>query len=356
MTEQRDHRNANIKKNGKWWEQCTPHYYPFAYLKLAEERGFATKELLKKAGLSEEILTRPERSISFAELSCIVAVVIEAIGIESIGLEVGWRLPPTAFGNVGYALLCSKTLREALHTLKRFWHLVATGIFLHIEESNNRVEVQLTLHDSTPDIYRPVVIECSLTSFYRGIQIMQPNALDQCEIWFATPKPFYSERVIEKLGNVNFGMSINKIIMPVSSMDLSLEMYNPTGLKFAIEQCEREESLSGLSSDGLKPKVEKELTPGANGYGYPRFEDICERLHMTERTLRRKLQSEGCKYQTLLEDARRRDSVLFLDRNNLEIQQIAQLLGYDNPANFTRAFRKWTGQTPSQYREARNRR
>jgi len=65
------------------------------------------------------------------------------------------------------------------------------------------------------------------------------------------------------------------------------------------------------------------------------------------------LQMQGVSYQGLLEEARRRDALVLLEKPNIEIQKIAELLGYNNPANFTRAFKEWTGRTPSQFRAIR---
>lgn len=340
------------KIDHKWWDQATPHYYPSAYLNYAEERGFDAKELLKKSHLPEDFLSQPERTITFAEFQNIVINVVESVGLDALGFEIGWRLPPTAFGNLGYALLCSENLNQALQLINRFWHLIAPGVFLKIEEKDQAVEVEITTHSSTPELFKPVTIECSLTSFFRGIQLMHPVAANHTEMWFTSPPPSYAPLLIEKLGNVKFSMPQNKLSLPSDLMFTPLAMSNPTGLQFAIEQCEKEEALLGLTSNSLKSRVEQELVPSA--YGYPRFDDICEKFHMTERTLRRKLQQEGCNYQSLLEDARRRDSIRLLERRELEVQHIAELLGYADPANFTRAFRKWTGQTPTQYRLTRN--
>ena len=66
--------------------------------------------------------------------------------------------------------------------------------------------------------------------------------------------------------------------------------------------------------------------------------------------MRRKLQSQGSNYKKLLEDARRRDAITLIDSHDIEIAKVALMLGYTNPANFSRAFKQWTGSTPSQYR------
>ena len=71
---------------------------------------------------------------------------------------------------------------------------------------------------------------------------------------------------------------------------------------------------------------------------------------MTTRTLRRKLHTEGNTYSSLTEKIRLRDAIKLLDEPGLEIARIGELLGYNDAANFTRAFRRQTGLTPSAYR------
>ena len=88
----------------------------------------------------------------------------------------------------------------------------------------------------------------------------------------------------------------------------------------------------------------------ADEQGYLTPEQIAERLHISERSLRRHLQQQGTNYQQLLETARQRDAQQLLRQTQAEIQLIAQRLGYNNPANFTRAFKQWTGKTPREFR------
>jgi len=98
--------------------------------------------------------------------------------------------------------------------------------------------------------------------------------------------------------------------------------------------------------------VRRELVLG--DHGYPSLEAVAERLNMSTRTLRRRLQDQGPGFMDLLHAARRRDALSLLTRPALEVAQIAQMLGYADPANFTRAFRQWTGLTPSAWRTSRH--
>ena len=89
------------------------------------------------------------------------------------------------------------------------------------------------------------------------------------------------------------------------------------------------------------------------GLGYASLAAISHQLNMTTRTLRRHLEKEGTSYKSLLDDTKRRDAIRLLDNHQLTIQRTAELLGYQDPANFTRAFKQWTGQAPSDYDRAR---
>ena len=132
-------------------------------------------------------------------------------------------------------------------------------------------------------------------------------------------------------------------------LDRPLPTANPEALKQAIIQCERESALVDPAED-IVNRTRAALQPGQHGYPSP--DEIADTLHLTPRTFRRRLQEQGLGYQGLLEEARRRDSQQLLADDELEIQRIATLLGYTDPANFTRAFKRWTGQTPQAWRAA----
>lgn len=86
---------------------------------------------------------------------------------------------------------------------------------------------------------------------------------------------------------------------------------------------------------------------------YPSMEAAAARLHTSGRTLKRRLKQHGVSFQQLLDEARKRDSLRLLADVSLNLEQIAARVGYNDPANFTRAFRKWTGLTPSMFRTKR---
>src|SRR5262249_43239654 len=106
----------------------------------------------------------------------------------------------------------------------------------------------------------------------------------------------------------------------------------------------------GPGRDHLLERVRAQLGPGPDGYAD--LERVAARLLMSGRTLKRKLQERGTTFRALLDDARFRQARHLLENPDLDIQQVALALGYRDPACFTRAFRRWSGRTPSQARRA----
>ncbi|MGN4070994.1 helix-turn-helix transcriptional regulator [Burkholderia gladioli] len=114
----------------------------------------------------------------------------------------------------------------------------------------------------------------------------------------------------------------------------------------ALAQCEREIALMITDRADLAARV-RECHDR-----YPTAESVAERLHMSVRTFKRRLAEQNTGFRRLLDEAQRFDAVELLRRPDLSLERIAMELGYANPANFTRAFTRWTGVTPSAFRTA----
>jgi AraC-like DNA-binding protein len=84
--------------------------------------------------------------------------------------------------------------------------------------------------------------------------------------------------------------------------------------------------------------------------GFPSVIEVARRLHVSSRTLKRKLADQGTTFSAILDDARRQRALLLLENRDLSLADVASRLGYTEVPNFTRAFRKWTGTTPAAYR------
>jgi AraC-like DNA-binding protein len=329
-----------------------PALFTRSYLALAAEHGHAPPDVLRQAGI-----TRPEGpaayELSMHEYLCLLDTIAKLLGNVSIGTEMGWRIPPTALGPLGAAVLSCSTGHDALALCQRFWHFYGMGITLDITTADDVCVLAFqTLPALVPATHRHMVLEAVIAGFVRGITGLQRIAPEHFTMWFDLPQPTYAEQVRQRLGNVHWGMPTNCIRLPAHLLDKPLPQASPLALQDALNQCEQTERLLGRRTDEIAERVKRALVPGDDGY--PGLETVAERLNMSTRTLRRRLQDQGLGFMDLLHAARRRDALALLERPALEVAQIAQMLGYADPANFTRAFRQWTGLTPSAWRTSRH--
>ncbi|MCG8438542.1 MAG: AraC family transcriptional regulator [Pseudomonadales bacterium] len=331
-------------------QQTQSSTYPRAFLAAAEARGADRAQMLADAGLDAQRVEDPEGRLSLREVWMLAAVTRVRSGDPTLGFACGDSMPLTAHGNLGYALLCAGTPREAVGLLQRFWHLRGRGVQLLVNESDNDMFMELVPECALPPRLVDLMFSSIATSMFRGMEFLIRDLPGTAEIWLQGPAPDGVETWQARLPTLRFSMPRAGIhlVGDLSVMDQPLATANPEGLRAAVAQCERESALSDPGGDVLR-RVRAMLLAGPDGYPSPVM--LAERLHMTPRTFRRRLQEQGFSYQQLLEEARRRDSCQLLRDPEREIRRISDQLGYLNPANFTRAFKSWTGMTPREWRQ-----
>ena len=328
-----------------------PATYPRVFLDLAGERGVDREAVLRHAGVPRARIDDPAGRLSLVETWRIHEAISARIDDPTFGYEVGCRFPLTAHGSLGIALLCAPSLREALAILERYWHLRGRGVTLRAS-LRDEVLLELSLEVPTPDWLRDQLFSSMLATVYRGLCFLSPDAAADTELWVPGDEPRGFAVFRDRLPHVRFGMPLAgaRSGAALRWLDRPLATANPEGLAHALASCERESTLCGGSPDRLVSRVRAALHLGARGYATAAA--VAKALHLTPRTLRRQLQEHATSYQALLQEARRRDACRLLEKPELSVREIGAVLGYDEPANFTRAFRAWTGTSPSEWRKA----
>ena len=146
---------------------------------------------------------------------------------------------------------------------------------------------------------------------------------------------------------IHFNRPWNRISFDAAYLACPLVMADAASMQLAVEQCERE-----LVAIGLLNRFVRQVRGliFREGEGFRSVEAVAADLCMSERTLKRQLAQEGTTFSDILEDLRRQKAVLLLESEQSSIDRIAEQLGYSDVANFNRAFKRWTGTTPGQYR------
>lgn len=322
-------------------------------VELAQEHGQNPQVLLAEVGIASESLSDDEARLSVRQCTSLMALVSERTGIEGLGYEIGFRTPGTALGMVGFGVMSSSNLLEALDLATRYFQLRNATFGLTSSLHGDSIEV--ALQDLMPQApMRQMATEWVLVSMGRLGGTLIGSLLDdpiaQVEMSLPWPEPSYHGAFQSRLPRCRFNAPTAALRFPLAWVTQRLEAAAPSGVQMARRLCERELELVNPVAV-VAGRVRALLAEGMNKGCSPSRKAISSSLHLSESTLKRRLQSEGFTFSGLVEEARHRQAVHLLNTTALRVEDIAVQLGYHNTANFTRAFRQWAAVTPSAWRK-----
>jgi AraC-like DNA-binding protein len=313
--------------------------------------------LLAGSGLSPQDLSRQDY-IAAEHMSMLLA------NIEALGAEPGWaaragaQLSINTHGPLGFAALSAPTLGAALQVMAEFYPVRLTTITAELEQVGQRYRFAMT--DLTGDTrYAYWMFEAVLRVLESLIETIVGHPVgENVAISFAYPAPDYADVLEDIYGTpCEFGTSHTSISIPASWRHIPSPLYDESTYRANIAKC-REIIAAQDQGDDPVQRVRNilashfDLARAGESFDTqpPGLEAIAERMHLTSRTLIRRLKRAGNSYKQLLEEARRDSAEALLQQAGLTVADVGELLGYRDPANFGRAFRKWTGMTPAAWR------
>ncbi|MES2720615.1 MAG: AraC family transcriptional regulator [Pseudomonadota bacterium] len=337
------------------FEPVIPMSYLQLMVEIMAERGMSVEALLQGSGMSMEQAAQSDARMSAAQWGLVVANALRASGDWGLGYEYGLRMRLSVHGFLGYAAMSSLTLGDALDILVRYFQSRQRSLSLFRTADGEACVIEMTQlhplsmgHPMAP--VRAFMFEALMVGIVKGVSSMLqldgfPGGAEICFDW---PEPDYYRHYRDRLPAVRFDQPGNCLRISTSVLALRPHMADALASQQAVERCEQELALAGGSHESVSQQVRTVLASTMGSC--PTQDQLAARLHMSSRSLARKLQMEGCSFSQLLKEERRRVASYLLEYSSLELQQIASQLGYVDPANFTRAFRQWTGELPSQYR------
>lgn len=321
--------------------------YPLLLLEILRERGLPHEQACRDSGIAAHVLAKAEARVTPTQWTRLSLNAIRLTGEQGLGIEYGLRMRPSAHGFLGYAVMTAPTLRAAINLTVQYFRTRLRHYRLHLAEEDGRAVMDLAA-------VHPILVLHSFffESLLIGLaQLTGPligESHPDTELWFDWPEPEYFPKYRDRLPRVCFSRHANQLRFPAAYLERRLVLADDIAHRQAMVQVEREDASVKQDAGDIVARIRAELVCGATGY--PDCEGLAAQLCVSPRTLRRKLSAQGSGYQALLDEARRRDACRLLESSGLDLQSIAAQLGFHNPANFTRAFRQWTGRTPSDYR------
>lgn len=308
-------------------------------LRLAEN-GLNIPQLMKSVGISPTVLTEPQATLSTAQYFAFWQAVEQASADSLLAFQLLEGNNQAGNEFILLAMLHSGTFAEALQRLARYKAMVCPqSVILH--ENDEEIRVLSTWQYSQqpePDIITDM--------FFGAVQHILERSLRNA------PKPKRIELQRSTLSQgyaTQFGCEIqlncaeNALIYAKSDVNRPLSHQNPELISLFC----RERSALPLN---LASQIRQEIQQGLNG-DKPTIVHIAQQLFMTPRTLQRRLKSEGVSFAQLLEETRAETAERLLAQPEMSISEIAFYLGYQEIHSFSRAFSKWKGMSPAQWRK-----
>jgi AraC-like DNA-binding protein len=329
---------------------AVPVSYVLVLLGILEERGIARDAALRDTGIFARVLSEADARVTLMQWVVLVHNAFQLSEDGGLGYEFGLRLRASAHGFFGFAVMTARTLREAVDSVTKYIRARAKFEISFAEEGDYAVLELRQLFQLPLENLRRFGIESVLLGMAHLGETITGGRFDG-ELCFEWPEPPYHARYRDRLPPVRFGCLANQLRFPAEKLDCRLVLADECAHQQALVQVELELATSCAEEGDIAARARAELQLSLDD-GYPKFRKLATKLAMSTRTLARKLSAQNTSYQALLEQARYRDARHLLEASSLDVQTIAARIGFDNAANFTRAFKRWTGLTPREVRLA----
>lgn len=266
---------------------------------------------------------------------------------EEIGLELGRRMHVSCYGMLGYALLSSATLGDALRLALRYPALLGTVFSLRLIEDGQRV--WLSASDYADSLAMASFnAEFCLVSLKTICEDLLGQPLPLLAARFAQPAPGYHGLYAETFDcPLGFAARDNAFAFERRWLDTPLPLADPITHKAMSERC-RQLNLEFTGRQAWLGRIRQLLLQQLDAA--PGLEGLARQMNCSSRTLRRHLQLLGSSYQQILDSLRFERAKQLLAEDQMPIYRIAETLGFSETASFRHAFQRWSGVAPSHFR------
>lgn len=320
---------------------------------IARELGLAARQLPKllqgtRLGVSQFL--SEDSLLTAVQQVRILRNALRLSGCPHFGLWLGRRLTPATHGAMGFAAYSGPDLLTALSAIHTFLPTRASFIQLHIQEVEKHLICVVTFQMSLdPDIHRCLADTLVKVLMEFG-EFIIGRPLDEAEIGFAHPAPEYQALYPDYLsGVIRFGCEQLTLKLPMALCREPNASASHDNYRLALQQCESMLAQLQFHKPSYQTRLKKMML--AQPPGTLSEDEAAACLFMSKRTLARKLKQEHCGFRSIRDEILSHQAATYVKDSELPIEAIAALMNYHDSANFRRAFKRWFGLPPDQYRQ-----
>jgi AraC-like DNA-binding protein len=304
--------------------------------------------LFAAAGIDMPDAAHSGTRIPTTRMQTLWRLAVEATGDPCLGLVAARHFQPAALHGLGFAWLASDTLYAALERLVRYSRFLNTAADFHLEKTAHSVDLVILISRTQWPDFVFASADLAMAVFLRMCQITASHPVMPLRVSLQRPPPPCASDFIDIFGpDIEYGTPDNRLRFDRALVEAPLSMANPELARLNDQTVI--DYLARYNGESISMQVRSkiiELLPD----GRPGQEAIAASLHLSLRSLQRKLQNEGTSFKALLNETQQQLAIQYVQGSQRSIGEITYLLGYSEPGSFTRAFRRWTGKSPLQFR------
>jgi AraC-like DNA-binding protein len=317
-----------------------------AALQSVRARRLDADALLKQVGLSPALLHSPQARVSAKHYGALWRLVALKLDDEFFGQD-SRRMKAGSFAMICRSLLNCKTLRQAIERSLRFYALILDDIGGKLEVSGG--EASITLHQSPGTAQRVFAHEVLLMLLHGVACWLVGRRIPIKRAQFSYAEPVHSaEYRLMYSTSISFQAPNTGIVFDAGYLALPI-VQNERTVKEFLRNAPENILVKYKNGSSLAAKIRRRLRQSLPG-DLPEFEALAEEMHLTPATLRRRLHEEGTFYQSIKDQLRRDLAIGYLSHSKRSAMDIGLELGFSERSAFHRAFKKWTGASPGEFR------
>ncbi len=312
---------------------------------ILKDMGLNHRIVLKRAGLPEDLFSRERASISTDEYFSLWSSIEVESSSPNWPLTLSEVMSVESFDPAVFAALCSSNLNIAIERIGRYKKLMCP---MNLTLTITKTATTLELDWLDTDVHPPAsLVAAEIVFFVQIARMATRTTMSPTKV--VSPCQLEVKEAMTKFLGIQTKVG-KKLAITFSAADASRPFLTANEKMWKFFEPVLQKRLSDLEqkatfAERVKAALLELLPSGAASIG-----PVSEKLHVSKRTLQRRLKQEGESYQALLQQTRESLAKHYLKSSKLSGAEISFLLGFEDPNSFFRAFRGWTGATPEQVR------
>ncbi|WP_068830546.1 AraC family transcriptional regulator [Pseudomonas sp. BMS12] len=311
--------------------------------------GLDSAALCREAGLDPTQLDDPNARYPLGATTRLWQLAVAASGDPALGLSTSRHVAPTTFHALGMAVMASGSLREVFERIVRYHQVVSDVLTLELRDVGSTCEFHFRLPPGSPSP-APEAIDAFAAIYVRTCRNRLGRDYAPLAVHLRRAQPVDPQPWLDVFrAPMHFSAAEDVLCFARDDLDLPLDDGNPE--LAAHNETVLQKRLEALQPDTVARRLRRALEQCLPN-GEPSAESLAHGLHLSLRSLQRHLSEEGSSYEQVLAETRHALALQHLQAQDCSISEVAYLLGFADSSSFSRAFKRWSGQSPSQYRDS----